>query len=376
MKKIGNSSLRGLFVAALLAAAGAAGVARADVRDDRVISARAGGVNFVSGDVSVRRAGGKEWRRVSAHEDLKSGDVVRTGDAGRVEVLLNPGSYFRAGERTEFEFAETSLESLRLRLLSGSAVVEATGYGELDLDIRIATPQTIVRIVRTGVYRVDVTPAGETVVAVQKGRALVGPGAAEQRVKGGKVARAGAGGVEVAKLEKKERDQLDLWSRERGRELAKVNEKLARSRQANTMLASFNSPFGISSDFYRDRFGLWMWSAPMSCYTFLPFYAGWRSPYGVGYGSFFPVYAGGYNCYGCPQRNRGYIRDTNPIYTPSPGGGGVGTATPSPGGGAGGGSNGGVGVRSPNPLPPMPRGGDRVERPIREGINGQGPRRP
>src|ERR1051325_2584896 len=127
MKRIMNASLRSLLALAFVAVCGAS-AARAQIHDARVIRARAGGVNFVSGDVSMRREGDKSWLRLSANEELKSGDIVRTGAEGRVEVLLNPGSYLRAGGDTMFTLADASLEDLRVAMVRGSAVVEATGY--------------------------------------------------------------------------------------------------------------------------------------------------------------------------------------------------------------------------------------------------------
>jgi hypothetical protein len=261
--------------------------AHAEGRDDRVItdarvvSARAGGINFVSGDVRVRRAGQTEWRALSAKDELKSGDAVRTGANGRVEMLLNPGSYFRVGEGAEFSLADASLDDLRVALTRGSAIVEATGYSDLDLSITIATPQTRVRIIRSGVYRINVLPTGAAEYVVLKGRAVVGPGETIV-VKGGRVAHDGEGVVELAKLDKKERDSLDLWSRERGKELAKANERLSR-RAMIAMLARtrldnlFDEPgrYGYA--------GVWLWSQSSSCYTFLPFYPYWSSPYGFDY---------------------------------------------------------------------------------------------
>src|SRR4051812_23979175 len=67
--------------------------AQAQNREEHFISARAGGVNLASGDVKVRRAGADDWQTLSVKDDLKNGDVVRVGASGRVEVLLNPGSY-------------------------------------------------------------------------------------------------------------------------------------------------------------------------------------------------------------------------------------------------------------------------------------------
>ena len=334
-----------ILLALLFVSACAAGVARADVRDARVISARAGGVNFVSGDVRVRRAGAGEWLALTVEDELKSGDAVRTGAAGRVEILLNPGSYFRAGAGTEFTLAEADLEDLRLELSNGSAVVEATGYSELDLSITVATPRARVRIVRSGVYRVDALADGGAEVAVFKGRAFVG----ETLVKGGKLARAGAGAVEVSKLDKQRRDALDLWSRERGKELARANEKLSR-RSLTSVFArsSFDSLFGA----YGRGAGFWFWNDRMMCFTFVPFYAGWRSPYGFWYETGVRFYPSGNSWPG-------------PYSAPTVGGGGVPQSTPGGGGGSGG--SGGMTPGAPMPAPaPPPVQVERMERPMRE----------
>jgi hypothetical protein len=292
IKKMRETSLRGLVALSVLTALAAAS-ARAQTRDVHFISARAGVVNYVTGDVKTRRADEKSWQRLTSRDDLQTGDAVRTGADGRVEVLLNPGSYFRAGAYTEFDLVDASLDNLQLKLARGGAVVEATGYDRLGLDIVVATPGARVHIIRTGVYRLSILPSGETEVAVQKGRALVGEGDAAQLVKGGKVARVGTGGgVELAKLDKSSLDALDQWSRDRGKELAKLNETLARRQVNNTMLARAGFSQGYSYG------GVWAFSASFGCYTFLPFYWGWSSPYGYGYNSWLYTpryYPGTYN---------------------------------------------------------------------------------
>jgi hypothetical protein len=326
MKQLRNTPSRILF-ALLFVSACAAGVARADVRDYRVISARAGGVNFVSGDVSVRRAGAQEWRALPASGELKGGDAVRTGAGGRVEILLNPGSYLRAGAGTEFTLAEADLEDLRVELARGGAVVEATGYSDLDLSITVATPRTRVRILRSGVYRIDVGPDGAAEVAVFKGRALVG----ETLVKGGKLARVAgaAGGVEVSKLEKERRDPLDLWSRERGKELARANEKLTRSSLASAFgQGGFDNLFGA----HRRSHGFWFWNDRSMCYTFVPFYENWRSPYGHWYGTgvmIYPPRRGTWSGPGFPPTvTRGGTTQNPPGGDPGPGGPAHGSPAP------------------------------------------------
>jgi len=267
-----------------LACCCAATVTDAQEREKHLISARAGGVNFVAGDVMLKRSGKTDYQRLSVKDEVEDGDAVRTEANGRVEVLLNPGSYFRVSENSEFELVRAALDGVRLKLNSGSAVVEATGYDGLDLAIILNTPHASVNIIRSGIYRFNLLPSGVTEVVVQKGRVVVGEGN-PTIVKGGKVARIGTGGVEIAKLEKKERkerDALDLWSRERGKELAKANQTLSR-RNVNSLLASARSD-GLFSGFNNfASAGVWFWNGRGNCYTFLPFASQWRSPYGHWY---------------------------------------------------------------------------------------------
>lgn len=290
-------------------------------RNDLLISAHAGGVNFVSGDVAFKRAGESARRQLLLKDDLKSGDALTTGGRGQVEVLLNPGSYLRLGGDSEFELTDNSLDKLRLKLVKGSAVIEATGYGDLGPLMVVETPRSRVSIVRGGIYRLNVSAGGGTEVAVHKGRVLVG-GAEAVLVKEGKLARASSDGVEVVKFEKKDRDDLDLWSRERGRELAKVNQKLS-VRNVNALLANSNYDYLMSAQNRYGFTGVWVWDASRGCNTFLPFVYGWRSPYGHFYDHQL-VASFGAQCASCPRTLRPVVISgrypTMPPSTDSPGG--------------------------------------------------------
>jgi uncharacterized membrane protein YgcG len=356
MKQFKKASLQSLMALAFVCAC-ALGVVRADARDARVISARAGGVNLVSGDVKVRRAASAEWVSLSTQDVLEGGDAVRTGPTGRVEILLNPGSYFRAGGDTEFTLASADLNDLRVELARGSAVVEAMGYGygDTNLSIDVAVTDALVKIVRSGVYRFNTRAGTPTEVVVAKGRAVVG----STVIKGGKSARVSGSNVEVSKLEKKWRDDFDLWSRDRGKELARANERVNRRALMSALnTGTFNSIFGRSND----PFGLWYFNAGSNCYTFLPFGYGWRSPYGYGYG------LGLYYPRPDPSaslvpRNSGTI-GTGGTSPSDPGGRTWGGGNP---GGGGSGAGGGHDFRPMNPTPITPPSRvEPTERPMRE----------
>src|ERR1700737_3993012 len=53
-------------------------------REKFVISAKAGGINAVTGRAKVHLKGGSDWQQLSVTDDLEAGDVVRTEAGGRV----------------------------------------------------------------------------------------------------------------------------------------------------------------------------------------------------------------------------------------------------------------------------------------------------
>lgn len=260
--------------------------AQAQNREKYVISAKAGGVNLASGNVTVEREGAKTAQALSSNDNLESGDRVTTGMGGRVEVLLNPGSYLRMDENSEFEFTDASLDNLRIKLVRGSIIVEASSADDIKLAIEISTPQTDATIVKGGLYRFNVLADGTTEIAVHKGLLLYGRGT-QAKAKGGQKVLIGHGRIEVAKLNKKDMDALDLWSKDRAGYLAKANRQL----QPRTLLASFNS-------YYWDNWGSLAWSNPtrysntgywvynpyLGYHCFLPGDGrNWSSPYGHRY---------------------------------------------------------------------------------------------
>jgi FecR protein len=324
-------------------------------RERFMISAKAGAVNTVAGRVMVARKG-QEPQLLSSTDDLTSTDVVTTGVNSNTEILLNPGSYLRLAESSEFQFEDISLDHLKLRLTKGSAIIEATGVADMDLGIKVSTPNATFTIIRSGIYRVNVEQAASE-LAVSKGRASYGPNATDI-LKGGNSVRLSNGVAELAKVPK-EKDAFELWSKQRAQLLAKANEKLARRTLNGYLNNSSDSWF-----FWREsRYGLWTFNRSFGCYTFLPFYYGWASPYGHYYGNYY--WTGGYGGY--------YGGNPSPIIVNNqvpPGGSGT---LPPPVGGGGNGGGGGIvpsgGVtpsRGTNAAPRDPDSGGRGVNRIRD----------
>lgn len=300
MKPLLKALVCGVLAVSFYAVGGTV-AARAQVRDARIISARAGGINFVSGDVLVQRKGQNAWNALRPQDELADGDVVSTGADGHVEVLLNPGSYLRAAADTEFTLADTSLDDLRIKLSKGSAVIEATGFGDEAPLMMVETPQGRISIVKGGVYRLNALASRVTEVSVFEGRARVGASGATL-LRGSHRARFGAGGVEVAKFSRKnEKDALDLWSKERAKTLAEANRKLSR-QNINALVASLQNDYfwGRTAEFgHSHLYGRWVYNSLRGCYTFIPFFPGFSSPYGYGYSNMFWGGPSNLYCRGC-----------------------------------------------------------------------------
>jgi hypothetical protein len=268
-----------------------------------VISAKAGGVNYVSGKVTVMRKSGTSGLVVEGDE-IQIGDKVTTGEDGRIEVLLNPGSYLRMGAQSSFEFTSTDLENLRVNLRAGSAIFEVYATNEFKVSVRL--PQSQIVLNSSGVFRVDVLADGSGRVAVFKGETNIGPG--RQKLGSGRVATVTKTGVSIAKFDRDTKDPLDIWSKARAKELTSANAKLQRDSLRNSLLSSF----GQRGWNLYNSFGVWVFDPSRRAWLFLPFGYGWSSPYGWDYS---------YDLWRC--RMPVYVWNP-PVYQPPVGGGGGG----------------------------------------------------
>lgn len=243
--------------------------------DKYLISARAGGINYIQGSVAVARADGTGGTLMRG-DKLEIGDKVTSAAGAKAEVLLNPGSYLRLGSGSEFEFVATELDDLKLKLTKGSAIFEV--FATEDFRVTVITPAGRLYLIDSGVYRVDLRADEVTSVAVTEGKAQLGESSA-MIVKSGRVGTIG-NSVAIAKFDKGKRDEMDEWSRSRAKDLAKVTASLKQKDIRASLINSFNNNrWGMY-----DSFGLWIFNPHFGGYSFLPFGNRWYSPYGYGFG--------------------------------------------------------------------------------------------
>ena len=301
-----------------------------------VISAKAGGVNIVEGNASFKR-GKSDWDVLIAGDELRPGDSVKTEADGRVEILLSPGSFLRLDENSEFIFSSTSIYNLKLKLVKGSAIVEAAA---VDSSLEVTAGQSLFQILQNGIYRFSVDADGKAQAMVRKGRVLFADGVVKD---GKKIVIASGAQPLITEFDKKAQDSFDIWSKGRAETLIAANRKLSERAMRRSLSARVAS-------------NLWLYDPFFGGFTFLPYGSGFNSPYGFGYRRSNPY---------CDWRN-GWNNGNNGNYGNSGNYGGSlgGNTGGSSSGSTSGGSRGGqVGGGSVTPSHPTPSGNSGAERP-------------
>jgi hypothetical protein len=226
-----------------------------------VISARPGTVNFVEDGVEFSRAG-KEWQTLTDQSQLETGDKLRTSANSFAELMLFPDMCLRIDESSEVVFDELSNDSISVKVVRGSAIVDVARFDRKLLPkIAIGGSSTSAVINDRGNYRVD-----SNTITVRDGKVIFN----ERSV--GSCKR--IDGNTISDCDKKLSDNFDYWSQHRG------EGELYNGRAMVAMVTHL-------ARLRRVRFkntGFWYQQPGQTSYTFVPFTSRmFRSPYGGNY---------------------------------------------------------------------------------------------
>jgi hypothetical protein len=250
-----------------------------------------GTLNYVEGQASI---GNEALNSKSVGSvDLVAGQTLTTG-AGKAEVLMTPGVFFRLGDDSAATLVSPSLTNTEIALVKGQAMVEVDDIHKDNL-LRVQENGAETQLLKAGIYGFD---AAKGDVRVFKGEALVQDGDRQVKVKAGHelalVNENANASFKTAKFDEREYQQSDLYrfSNLRSQYLA----------GANIDAASLYWPGGPG------WFGAgWYWDPGFYGYTWLPGNGIFMSPFGWGFYS--PLWVGyapyyGYGRY--PWRGYGY----------------------------------------------------------------------
>ncbi len=262
--RISRITLSLLFILIAAFAVSADDKLKGSVDDGKyTVSAKAGIVSIITGNVTFRR-GKDDWQTLVEGDELKTDDAIKTSATGRVEILLNPGTYLRIAENSEVAFTDLSNFRLKVNLLTGSAILEA---GVVDISIKMTTPQYVFTVARTGVYRFNVDGNGKSEMLVRKGKMSI----AGVEIKEGKKVVVDNAPPSILAFDKNVEDSFDTWSKVRAKTIIAANKKLSDERMRTSLARSgFANSYWIYDPFFRS-------------YTFLPGWNNFSSPYGGNY---------------------------------------------------------------------------------------------
>lgn len=275
MKKLSNLFFRSsllMFACAVFIWAQGGNVSQAG--SVYLISAKAGGVNYVSGDVTIQKNPTQSIHALVTGESVEAGEKIISGSNGLAEILLNPGSYARLAGNTEFTLLTNSLDDLQVELARGTAIFEIYAVDRFNLVINL--PNAKVRLLKSGVYRADILHDGSVQISVWSGRAVVEGGPVATQIEKGN-------GVVISNGKISDQfdldlgDNFDLWSRERSKELAKLASKLKKDQVRNILYTN------TDDDWWMNQTGFWVYDRGRRTHCYVPNARGWQSPYGDHY---------------------------------------------------------------------------------------------
>jgi hypothetical protein len=191
--------------------------------------------NFIEGNVEHRR--GSHKTPLALNDTLENGDTIQTSDSGQAEILLIPGCYLRLDRNTRISLLDLSPDNLKLKLWSGSAILEVATIDLLPGNeweeqrkqlsyepVSLLTPTAQYLVASGGSYRLNVDGQGNSELSLLKGIAFVNG----SRIDTGMTASAANGKV-ILTSGLKPGDDFDSWSRQRGQALVKANHALKKS---------------------------------------------------------------------------------------------------------------------------------------------------
>ena len=230
-----------------------------------VVSARPGTVNFVEAGAEFNHAS-KDWKPLTEKSKLEPGDKVRTTAHSYAELTMLPDTNLRLDGESEILLEQLSSESISLKLLRGSAILDVARFDTKELpNIAVAGTSTSVTIADRGNYRIDIKPNGDE-ITIREGKVNF-----QGKYVGS--CRKIAGG-NVSECQKKKSDNFDFWSEHQG------EGEFFNGRDVVVMVSHLA---GIRRGRFRNT-GFWFQHPGKISYTFVPYSSPYfRSPYGGHY---------------------------------------------------------------------------------------------
>jgi hypothetical protein len=146
--------------------------------------ARIARVSYLTGSVSFRPAGLKQWVPASLSYPISTGAELWSDSNGRAEVHIGGSSAWLA-PRTLVDLQDVADHATQLRVTRGELYMRVPRLARSD-SYEIDTPDGAVSLLQDGAYRIDVSPDGRrSSITVRDGRAEVSAGDSTMELRSG-----------------------------------------------------------------------------------------------------------------------------------------------------------------------------------------------
>ena len=240
-----------------------------------------GTINYIEGQASL---GGQTLGDKSAGTARLAANQSLSTEEGRAEILLTPGIFFRVGHQSSVQMISPGLADTVLAVQKGRAMVEVANIHPQN-NVRINEGGASTRLLKAGLYDFD---ADHGLIRVFDGEAFVETGGRQIEVKRGHQLDLKAAGKLKARRFDKDlyTDDFYRWASLRSSYLAEANVDAARSYAGGGWSPSVWNGTG------------WYWDPGFDAYTYIPGDGIFFDPFGWGFYSPWSAYAAPYFGYG------------------------------------------------------------------------------
>ena len=128
-------------------------------------------LSYAQGSVSTQRGDNGEWVATSVNSPVAVGDRVSTSQGARAEIQLDYANVVRLSDGATVKIANISRENVQVQV--GQGLVTYSLLQGAEASAEIDTPNASIHPSGPGVYRINVTPDGQTELTVREGSAEV-----------------------------------------------------------------------------------------------------------------------------------------------------------------------------------------------------------
>ncbi|MGH9775257.1 MAG: DUF6600 domain-containing protein [Candidatus Acidiferrales bacterium] len=206
-------------VALILALAGA-GIAQAQEQGAANTSAGVARISFIRGEVSTQRGDSGDWSAAALNAPLVTGDKISTGKDSRAELQLDYADVLRLSENTEVTIANITRTEIQIQV--GQGLVSYSVFKDGEAATEIDTPNVAIRPAQgQGIYRLFVSPDGQSELSVRQGAADISTPQGSTRVESGQLITVQGTGdnVQYQITDAPAQDEFDSWNRDRDRQI-------------------------------------------------------------------------------------------------------------------------------------------------------------